>query len=83
MVLVLGWPWVPARGSTTKLGRRITREQAAAPPRRLADKGAGPAPGCRSLAGEHENEQVLTSPPQVRPGQVAGVARLWGWTGER
>ena len=36
-------------------------------------KGAGPAPGCRSVGWEHEKEQVLTSPPQVRSGQVAGV----------
>jgi hypothetical protein len=68
-----GRGWL-ARGSTADLGRRIARGQAAAPPRRLADKGAGPAPGWRGrLAGEHENERVLTSPPQVRPGQVVGV----------
>jgi hypothetical protein len=36
-------------------------------------KGAGPAPGCRSVGWEYEKEQVLTSPPQVRPEQVAGV----------
>jgi hypothetical protein len=69
----VGRGWL-ARGSTADLGRRIARGQAAAPPRRLADKGAGPAPGWRGrLAGEHENERVLTSPPQVRPGQVVGV----------
>jgi hypothetical protein len=41
--------------------------------RRLADKGAGPRQGAGRLAGEHENTQLRTSPPQVRPGQVAGV----------
>jgi hypothetical protein len=41
--------------------------------RRLADQGAGPGPGCRSDGWEHAREQVLTSPPQVRLGQVAGV----------
>ena len=44
-----GWCWVgrgwPAPGSPADLGRRIARPQAAAPPCRLADKGAGPAPG--------------------------------------
>jgi hypothetical protein len=48
-----GWCWVGrgwlARGSTADLGRRIAGAQAGAPPRRLADKGAGPAPGCRSV----------------------------------
>jgi hypothetical protein len=45
----VGRGWL-ARGSPD-LGRRIARAQAAAPPRRLADKGAGPAPGCRSVGG--------------------------------
>jgi hypothetical protein len=37
-------------------------------------KGAGPAPGCRSVGLEaREGAEVLTSPPQVPPGQVAGV----------
>ena len=60
-------------GRRQTLGRRIARPQAAAPPRRLADKGVGPAPGCRSVGWEHENEQVRTRAPRCVPGQVAGV----------
>jgi hypothetical protein len=84
-----GWCWVGrgwlARGSRADLGRRIARAQAAAPPRRLA---AWPTrelvqrQGAGRLAGEHENEQVLTSPPAGA--SWAGCrrgARPWGWTG--
>jgi hypothetical protein len=47
---------------------RLRRRLAAWPTREQVQRqGAG------RLAGEHENQQVLTSPPQVRPGQVAGV----------
>src|SRR5512132_2185778 len=68
--MVLCWPWWPARGSTTDLGRRIARAQAAAPPGRLADKGAAPAPGCWSVGREHENTQVLTSPRRCVLGRL-------------
>jgi hypothetical protein len=51
-------------------GRRFACAPAAAPGRPWA---LVPAPGCRSVAGEHEKEQVLPSPQPVRPGPVAGV----------
>ena len=60
--------------STADLGRRFAVAEAAAPrslpgrPRELVQRqGAG------RLAGERAREQVLTSPPQVRLGQVADV----------
>jgi hypothetical protein len=63
-----------ARGSTAGLGCRFAVAQAGAPrsppgrPRELVQRqGAG------RLAGEHGREQVLTSPSQVRLGQVVGV----------
>jgi hypothetical protein len=76
--LPVGWL---APGSTADLGR-IACAQAAAPPRRLADKGAGPAPGCRSVGwGAREQAGAHQSLRRVHPGQVAGVVpRPWGWT---
>jgi hypothetical protein len=69
----VGSAWL-ARGSTAGLGRRFAVAPAAAPrsppgrPRELVQRqGAG------RLAGEHAREQALTSPSQVRLGQVAGV----------
>jgi hypothetical protein len=69
--MMLGWPWVAPTRVDTRPGpphRTRTGCGAAWPTRELVQRqGAG------RLAGEHENTQVLTSPPQVRPGQVAGV----------
>jgi hypothetical protein len=71
--LCVGSAWL-ARGSTGDLGRRSACAQAGgAAFAAWPTKGAGPAPGCRSVGWEYEKEQVLTSPPQVRPEQVAGV----------
>jgi hypothetical protein len=68
----VGRGWL-ARGSTADLDRRIARTQAAAPPRRLADKGAGPAPGCWSVGWGVRERAGAHQSPQVRPRQVAGV----------
>jgi hypothetical protein len=62
-----GWCWV-GRGGPHE-GRRQTWAAASHAhrlrrrPGRLADIGAGPAPGCRSVGWEHENTQLLTNPP--------------------
>jgi hypothetical protein len=53
-----------AASQAHRLGRRA---------RRLADQGSWSGARCPSVGWEHEKEQALTSPPQVRPGQVAGV----------
>ena len=68
----VGRRWL-AGGSTADLGRRIVGAQAAAPPRRLADKGAGPAHGCWSVGWGARERVGAHQSPQLRPGQVAGV----------
>jgi hypothetical protein len=78
-----GWCWVGrgwlARGSPADLGRRIARRpQAAAPPGRLADKGAGPAPGCRSVGwGAREHPGAHQSPAGASWAGCRRGARPW------
>jgi hypothetical protein len=67
-----------ARGFDGSPGRRFAgapaaRHHAAGPTRALVQR-----QGAVRLVGEHETEQVLTSSPQARPGQVAGVGSTMG-----
>jgi hypothetical protein len=72
-----GWSSVGSarlpRGSTADLGRRFAGAQAAAPRSPLTDQGSWSSARCWSVGGGAGKEQVLPSPPQVRPGQVVGV----------
>jgi hypothetical protein len=61
--MVLRWPWVARTRVDGRLGRRTARVQAAVPPRRLPTRELVQRQGAGRLAGEHENEQVLTNPP--------------------